>query len=518
MMYKILIVDDEEMIRNGIKAVIPWNEIEIDNVELASSGKEALTLIRRKPPDILLTDISMTEMSGLDMVEEANTLCSNMKVIVLTGYDSFEYAKQALKLRVDDFLLKPIAEDTLKECIWKQVQELKESAQKSDEESRNRRMEGIRDQQKLEKVLQSLLHHYKAEALEEIEQEYHYPLYENMAAAVLMPARYSNAEAGIKISSEQRMIQLCIEYVDVKKLGISFWDEDGNQIVVALYSDRCSSDGVDVIRNLAYRIRDEVGYMPTTAIGSVVQGMEKLKTSYQEAVYMIENEQKQFTDVLLSQSLRKKNTLFRDVYNLFLDEMNNHVQQYAYVMRVYDSFCKAVKAYNLSDTYVQKCCFNMASQIYYTCFKWVGSKPECSLEMLADSIRGNSVEDCCEITGQFLTRMLKQKKGEHELIERAKLYIDERISEELSVSALAAEMNVSLSYFSRLFKKVTAEGCNEYIMRKRMEKAKVLLDTTNFDANVIAGMAGYNDSNYFSVTFKKFYGISPTRYRNQRKG
>ena len=145
MMYKILIVDDEEMIRNGIKAVIPWNEIEIDNVELASSGKEALTLIRRKPPDILLTDISMTEMSGLDMVEEANTLCSNMKVIVLTGYDSFEYAKQALKLRVDDFLLKPIAEDTLKECIWKQVQELKESAQKSDEESRNRRMEGIRD-------------------------------------------------------------------------------------------------------------------------------------------------------------------------------------------------------------------------------------------------------------------------------------------------------------------------------------------------------------------------------------
>ena len=128
------------------------------------------------------------------------------------------------------------------------------------------------------------------------------------------------------------------------------------------------------------------------------------------------------------------------------------------------------------------------------------------------------MEDCCEITGQFLTRMLKQKKGEHELIERAKLYIDERISEEISVSALAAEMNVSLSYFSRLFKKVTAEGCNEYIMRKRMEKAKVLLDTTNFDANVIAGMAGYNDSNYFSVTFKKFYGISPTRYRNQRKG
>ena len=153
-MYKILIVDDEEMIRNGIKAVIPWNEIEIDNVELASSAKEGLALIRRESPDILLTDISMTKMSGLDMVEEANTLCNNMKVIVLTGYDSFEYAKQALKLRVDDFLLKPIAEDALKECIWKQVQELKESGQRSDEELRNRRVEGIRDQQKLEKVLQ----------------------------------------------------------------------------------------------------------------------------------------------------------------------------------------------------------------------------------------------------------------------------------------------------------------------------------------------------------------------------
>ncbi len=517
-MYKILIVDDEEMIRNGIKAVIPWNEIEIDNVELASSAKEGLALIRRESPDILLTDISMTKMSGLDMVEEANTLCNNMKVIVLTGYDSFEYAKQALKLRVDDFLLKPIAEDALKECIWKQVQELKESGQRSDEELRNRRVEGIRDQQKLEKVLQNLLHHYKAEALELIEQEYHYSLFENMAVAILVPACYSNSEAGIRISSEQRMIQLCMEYVDVKKLGISFWDENGNQIVVALYSDRCSSDGVDVIRNLAYRIRDELGYMPRTAIGSVAQGMEQLKTSYQEAVYMIENEQKQFPDILLSQSLRNKSTLFRDVYNLFLDEMNDHVQQYVYVMRVYDAFCKAVKAYNLSDTYVQKCCFNMASQIYFTCLKQGGSKPECSLEMLADSIRGNSVEDCCVITGQFLTRALKHKKGEHELIERAKIYIDEKISEEISVSALAVEMNVSLSYFSRLFKKVTGEGCNEYIMRKRMEKAKVLLDTTNFDTSVIAGMTGYNDSNYFSVTFKKYYGMSPTRYRNTRKG
>lgn len=215
-MYKILIVDDEEMIRNGIKAVIPWNEIEIDRVELAASGKEALLLIRKEPPDILLTDISMTEMSGLDMVEEANTLYSDMKVIVLTGYDSFEYAKQALKLRVDDFLLKPIAEDVLRECIWKQVQELKESEQRSDEESRNRRMEGIRDQQKLEKVLQNLLHHYTAEALEVIEQEYHYSLYENMAAAVLVTACYSGAEAGLKISSEQQIIQLCMEYVDVK--------------------------------------------------------------------------------------------------------------------------------------------------------------------------------------------------------------------------------------------------------------------------------------------------------------
>ena len=93
-MYKVLIVDDERMIREGMKKVISWNELEIDRVETADSGFEALRLIQAEVPDIMITDISMREMTGLELIEKALEIAPDLQIIVLTGYDSFEYARE----------------------------------------------------------------------------------------------------------------------------------------------------------------------------------------------------------------------------------------------------------------------------------------------------------------------------------------------------------------------------------------------------------------------------------------
>ena len=107
-MYKILIVDDEKMIRMGIKKAIDWESIGIGEVYTAATGKEALRIMQAYHPQIMVTDIRMTEMSGLELIEEARYVVPDLRFIVLTGYDNFEYARQSLRLQVQDFFLKPI--------------------------------------------------------------------------------------------------------------------------------------------------------------------------------------------------------------------------------------------------------------------------------------------------------------------------------------------------------------------------------------------------------------------------
>ena len=111
-MYKLLVVDDEKMIRLGIKNGIDWNTLGIEAVYTAASAAEALALIEKEHPQIMLTDISMAEMSGLALMEKVRSIYSEeeMRILVLTGYDKFEYARQCLQMRIQDFLLKPVDE------------------------------------------------------------------------------------------------------------------------------------------------------------------------------------------------------------------------------------------------------------------------------------------------------------------------------------------------------------------------------------------------------------------------
>ena len=117
--------------------------------------------------------------------------------------------------------------------------------------------------------------------------------------------------------------------------------------------------------------------------------------------------------------------------------------------------------------------------------------------------------------------IFRENSEEHEIITKARRYIDENLGGELSVANLAEQFFVSPNYFSRLFKKVMGEGCNEYIVKKRIEKSRLLLETTTIKAGKIAAMVGYNDTNYFSLAFKKHTGMSPIKYREMvqsRKG
>ncbi len=156
-MYKAIIVDDEEMIRSGIKAMVPWPDIEIEKVITAASGKEAIEIIGKEMPQIMLTDICMVEMNGLDLIEQARKINPKIKIIVLTGYDDFSYAQKCCKLNVQDFILKPADEEELLNSIKSQVCELNLEAKMVHQQQLMIRVKGITEQAELENYIRRLL-------------------------------------------------------------------------------------------------------------------------------------------------------------------------------------------------------------------------------------------------------------------------------------------------------------------------------------------------------------------------
>lgn len=149
-MYKVLIVDDEKMIRMGMKKVLPWQELKIEEVYTAASGKEALGILEEYHPQIMISDIQMTGMTGLELIEKAKEKVPDLRVIVLTGYDNFEYARQSIRLEVQDFFLKPIDEEDLAEAVKKQVDYLDEQKQAEKTQPEQVRTQGFEQQNRLE--------------------------------------------------------------------------------------------------------------------------------------------------------------------------------------------------------------------------------------------------------------------------------------------------------------------------------------------------------------------------------
>lgn len=188
-MYKILIVDDERMIRMGIEKTINWKSLKIGEVYTAASAREAMEMIEKYKPNILITDISMTEMSGLDLVGIIREQESDMRIIILTGYDRFDYARQALQLQVHDFLLKPIDERELTESIRMQIQKIEEIKEEKQRTLNIKRTEGVYQQEYLESVIWDYMKGNTVEAQREQEflQQFGFERNEMMRIGIVIP-------------------------------------------------------------------------------------------------------------------------------------------------------------------------------------------------------------------------------------------------------------------------------------------------------------------------------------------
>ena len=514
--YKILIVDDEQMIRMGIKNAMPWEQMGITEVYTAASAKEAAAVIEGHHPHIMITDISMAEMSGLELVGQIREKNIGMRVIVLTGYDRFEYARQALQLQVHDFLLKPIDETELEKSIMAQVECLEERRIKQENRLTASRAQGTKQQMELEGFMRSLVMGKKdsEERADVFRREFCLEENQAMRIGILVPGLSNEEELDGEGFRMQTVKQICIGMVDGPKHGITFSDER-NRIAIAFFCDEGREES-ELAKQLMEILNDELETKPRMIWGSVKKGIENLRISYNDAVFALEHEREEFGKLCVADWNRKGEDIFQDVFREFRNALVYNVGDKEKILHIFERFSMAVESYNLSAKYARSCCFELASSVYFARFSDTGGGADEKLGVLMQALAGADRERACQVTAMFLENLFEDEEGEvHELISKVKRRIHENLADELTVASLAEEYYVTPNYLSRLFKRVTGEGCNEYIIRKRIEQAKSLLAATTLKVGEISIMVGYRDMNYFSLAFKKHTGMSPVKYREQ---
>ena len=287
-MYKVLIVDDEKIIRMGIKNIIPWNAIGFQEVFAAASGNEALKMIEEHMPDVMITDIQMTEMTGLELIEQVKAIKNDMRIVVLTGYDSFDYARECLRMQVVDFLLKPIDEDLLTQLMKDQVEYLDQKNQEKKLASRMQRTQGASAQMQLEEYMRDLVHNRLSDwtGFQNLLLENRYAENQKLQVVILVPTLYADNKDSSENFRAMSIKNICIGMVDAREEGITFMDDDG-KIILAYFSGEQADETVERVEQLNHILKDEFNSMPKAVIGSSVEGFKNLYVSYNDAKYQL---------------------------------------------------------------------------------------------------------------------------------------------------------------------------------------------------------------------------------------
>lgn len=335
-MYKILIVDDEKMIRMGMKNAIDWMKIGIDEVFTAASGNEALEILKKEEPQIMVTDIQMTEMTGLELIKAAREVVPELRVIVLTGFDNFEYARQSLRLQVQDFFLKPIDEDDLSDAIEKQLKEIKKLKDEEKEQARLWRSQGSVAQMRLEQCMRNLVHekNNKEMQLYILQKDFRFDIKQKMSLILLEQGMYAESRDDGKFRA-MSVKNVCMSMIDSRNMGITFTDEDGTIAIVCFEKD----DGDSVLEKteeLSDVLKDEFECKPKITVGSTVQGFENLVISYNDARYLLEHERENIQDIIQTMGAQNKKKMFWDIYSELRNIMISNIGNTALVMKAFN--------------------------------------------------------------------------------------------------------------------------------------------------------------------------------------
>lgn len=538
---KVFLVEDEMVIRRGIKNSIDWEKEGYIFCGEASDGELAYPMIIKEKPDILITDIRMPFMDGLELCKLVKKELPNIKILILSGYDEFDYAKEAIRLGVTEYLLKPISSGKLLEALNGVSESIRR--EKEDKDLVRKYMEEMREntdhekQKFFEQMIAGNLS--MADALE-TGKKYEMNLSAGMYNLLLFRFTLGeeNRKSGELLGEAEYAIEKLterLEYVFEFQRGVEGWAF----LLMADNEEQMSERVKELSKDLEEIMKNYSTIAYFGGIGQPVARLRELEESFREAERALAarftmelNRIISVEDIRMAQNVdtlddieitsfgeieKTRTMLEKFLNNGAEDEIDEFVD--VYINELPEENLKSVlmRQYIIMDAYIVMMSF---------CEKIEGIEGEMQAqsEELKNSMK--TIQTLEEIKN-YIRMLLKKIIGVRDtisgrrysdIIEIAKDQIRKTyMSDEISLNTIAAEVGMSPSYFSSIFSKEMGKTFVEYLTEIRMDRAKELLMCSSMKTSEIGYEVGYKDPHYFSYIFKKTQNCTPKEFRARGK-
>lgn len=538
---KVFLVEDEMVIRRGIKNSIDWEKEGYIFCGEASDGELAYPMIIKEKPDILITDIRMPFMDGLELCKLVKEELPNIKILILSGYDEFDYAKEAIRLGVTEYLLKPISSGKLLEALNGVSESIRR--EKEDKDLVRKYMEEMRENTEHEK--QKFFEQMIAGNLSMVDALETGKKYEmNLSAGMynLLLFRFTlgeeNRKSGELLGEAEYAIEKLterLEYVFEFQRGVEGWAF----LLMADNEEQMSERVKELSKDLEEIMKNYSTIAYFGGIGQPVARLRELEESFREAERALAarftmelNRIISVEDIRMAQNVdtlddieitsfgeieKTRTMLEKFLNNGAEDEIDEFVD--VYINELPEENLKSVLMcqYIIMDAYIVMMSF---------CEKIEGIEGEMQAqsEELKNSMK--TIQTLEEIKN-YIRMLLKKIIGVRDtisgrrysdIIEIAKDQIRKTyMSDEISLNTIAAEVGMSPSYFSSIFSKEMGKTFVEYLTEIRMDRAKELLMCSSMKTSEIGYEVGYKDPHYFSYIFKKTQNCTPKEFRARGK-
>ena len=538
-MYRILLVDDEILVRDAIKENIDWKSIDCELVGDCENGKQAAEFVQEHPVDIVLTDILMPYMDGMELSHFLHDNYPDIMIVVFSGFGEFEYAKKAIQYGVSEYLLKPVTALELTGVIEKmkeKVDQLRKEKKKM--ESLTRTSENYRENVQVirSKAMEALVNCTTdiQKSLNRLQKMgitlsgcgyrvavFDIDLYSGMYQLDMEKRQESALMAFV-------LFNISDEIVKREKAGIAY--QEGNNRVCVLFQTKWSRSFDGRIKNICQEIQTEIkkvmGTDVSMAIGKWVKNLENLSASHDMAEQALQyrylqggsllidmEESHPVQEIDLRESLDKLKEALKSGKT---EEMETELQV------IEEQIIQSLADKSRACMYLQQV-MRAADMAAEEVSADISEIHEDGAELLCQITEQKSFSQACEIVRKYILRVydamaeLNTSSGERQA-RMALDYIQKNYMDpNLSLNDICSYLNISTSYFSSIFKEMTGETFTEVLIRTRMEKAKELLENTTLKNYEIAEKVGFADAHYFGISFKKMTGCTPTEYARENR-
>ncbi len=525
-MFRILVADDEGIMRESIRSTIESNFGSDCELVTAKTGREVIELAESFRPDIAFVDIQMPGLSGIQAIKEVQQTGANIVFVIITAYDRFAYAQEAVNLGVMEYITKPINKKKIVDVCVRAMHQV--------EEVRKKRSDDLRVREKLEIVIPMIENAFINNLLQEdkssTNQSYLDMLEIRQAFAYMAVLEFGESdENGHLTNAVGSNVRVNQTYSSLREIVGDFFDciigpVMGNRIVLYLPVDNEKTgyeqrvEIITRIRNMVRRLEDHLDLRFRVGIGNV-KSTSDAYLSYREAIRALTANEGHVVHIMDVNATEAKSDYPIDLENHFYQMgLKTDITGCCSMGETLLEWMSEVGEYPVEDCKVK---------VLELLLNLERKAQEAGTLSSEERRRGNYLAELQSITDlsslraffmQYVREILnaiegsRQKESER-VVGKVVDYIRDHFAEDVTLDEVSRMVDISPYYFSKLFKQEMGNGFIEYLTDIRIQKAKEYMANPKYSIKEICSMCGYADPNYFSRIFKKYVGLTPSEYR-----